>query len=114
MTAFDRLFDKAVNKLNLACTAQDKDEARRHFSERFDAVLRVADELPISALPEQVMAEMERRIEELQPAQIAEYIASGPLALQLQEVVRLIAVRAAEQRVLEHIIGRADDTYGGN
>lgn len=114
MKAFDRLFDRAVDKLNLPCSPQDKDEARRHFSERFAAVLRVADELPMTALPDQVMTEMEKRIEELQPAQIAEYIASGPLAVQLQEVVRLIAVRAAEQRVLEHIIGQADDTYGGN
>jgi len=57
---------------------------------------------------------MEAAIDELSPAYIAAHLATGPLALHVQEFIRSIAVRAAEQRVLEHLANRADDTYGGN
>ena len=35
-------------------------------------------------------------------------------AFALQKTMRAIAVRAAEQRLLEHFVSQADDTYGGN
>ena len=41
-------------------------------------------------------------------------IASVPLAQQTQEMLRAIAFRQAEQRLLEHFALQADTRYGGN
>ncbi len=48
------------------------------------------------------------------PAAIAAHLASGPLVLHLQEVMRQITLRAAEQRLLERLVTQADERYGGN
>jgi hypothetical protein len=32
----------------------------------------------------------------------------------VQKVLRRLAARAAEQRLLEQLVAHADDTYGGN
>jgi hypothetical protein len=57
---------------------------------------------------------MEAAIDELPPAYVAAHLATGPLALHVQEFMRSLAVRAAEERLLEHLADRADDSYGGN
>lgn len=114
LRAFDRLFDKAAAKLSLQCTAEEKEEAKRNFAERFSAVLDLAGQMMVSEIPDDVMLAMEESIDGLSPAQVVGYLATIPLAHKTQEMVRAIAYRAAEQRLLEHFISQADDTYGGN
>jgi len=112
--AFDRLFDKAAAKLRIECTDDEKEEAKRHFAERFSAALDVAGEVSMPEIPEDVMRGMEEAIDHLSPAQVVGYLAAIPLAHQAQEMLRTIAYRAAEQRLLEHLVSQADDRYGGN
>ena len=114
LTAFDRLFDRATEKLSLECTAEERAEAKRFFTERYDDALQVLDQAQFPAIDEPVMANMEAAIDKLSPAYIAAHLATGPLALHVQEFMRSLAVRAAEQRVLEHLASRAEDAYGGN
>jgi hypothetical protein len=57
---------------------------------------------------------MEDAIAQLSPAELAGVIASVPLAQQTQEMLRAIAFREAEQRLLEHLAQQADTRYGGN
>lgn len=114
LTAFDRLFDRAADKLRLEYTAEERAEARRFFTERYDEALQILDQAEFPAIDEPVMANMEAAIDTLSPAYIAAHLATGPLALHVQEFMRTLAVRAAEQRVLEHLAGRAEDAYGGN
>ena len=113
LTAFDRLFQRAADKLNFSCTPEEQDEAKQRFIERYDEVLRVIDqgELPLG---ESAVTRMEAAIDELSPAAVAGHLATGPLVLHLQETMQQIALRAAEQRLLEQLAGRADDRYGGN
>ena len=112
--AFDRLFDRAADKLHLECTAEERAEAKRFFTERYDEALEVLDQAEFPAIDEPVMARMEEAIDRLSPAYVAAHLATGPLALHVQEFMRTLAVRAAEQRVLEHLANRADETFGGN
>lgn len=114
LRAFDRLFDKAAAKLRIECNDGEKEEAKRLFAERFSTALEVAGELSMPEIPEEVMRGMEDAIEHLSPAQVVGYLAAIPLAHQAQEMLRAIAFRAAEQRLLEHLVSQADDRYGGN
>lgn len=114
LLAFDRLFDKAAAKLRIDCTDGEKEEAKRQFAQRFSAALEVAGEVTVPEIPEEVMQGMENAIDHLSPAQVVGYLAAIPLAHQTQEMLRAIAYHAAEQRLLEHLIDQADDTYGGN
>lgn len=114
LNAFDRLFDRAASKLSIECTPEDRAEAKRFFTERYDDALRLLDEAEFPDIPAPAMERMEAAIDGLSPAYLAAHLATGPLALHVQEVMRRLAVRAAEQRVLEHLASRADDTYGGN
>ena len=57
---------------------------------------------------------MEESIDKLSGAELAALLASVPLVTQAQEMLRLLAYRAAEQRLLEHYIRSADDRYGGS
>jgi hypothetical protein len=114
LLAFDRLFDKAAAKLRLECSDGGKEEAKRHFEERFSSALDIAGQILVPEIPEDVMRSMEDAIEHLSPAQVVGYLAAIPLAHQTQEMLRTIAYRAAEQRLLEHLISQADDKYGGN
>ncbi|HSP96202.1 MAG TPA: hypothetical protein VL049_03005 [Candidatus Dormibacteraeota bacterium] len=114
LTAFDRLFDRAADKLHLECTAEERAEAKRFFTERYDDALRILDQAEFPAIDEPVMARLEAAIDRLSLAYIAGHLATGPLALHVQEFVRTLAVRAAEQRVLEHLANRADESFGGN
>ena len=114
LQAFDRLFDKAASKLRIECSDGEKEEAKRHFAERFAAALDIAGAVSVPEIPEEVMQGMEQAIDHLSPAQVVGYLASIPLVHQTQEMMRAIAYRAAEQRLLDHWIDQADDTYGGN
>ena len=114
LSAFDRLFDAAARKLNVACTPEERAEAKEQFASRFDAALEVAKRAQVTALPEEALAEMEAAIEQLSPAELAGLIASIPLAQQTQEMLRALAFRQAEQRLLEHLTRQADTRYGGN
>jgi hypothetical protein len=114
LRAFDRLFDTAAVKLRLEYSDGEKKEAKQHFAERFSAALDIAGQVMVPGIPEDVMRSMEEAIERLSPAQVIGYLAAIPLAQQTQEMVRAIAYRAAEQRLLEHLIDQADDKYGGN
>jgi hypothetical protein len=112
--AFDRLFDKAAAKLRLVCDDDEKREAKRDFAERFSTVLDMAERLNLGEIPDDVMRAMEEAIDHLSPAQVVGYLAALPLMHQAQEVMRTLAYRAAEQRLIEHLAGQADDRFGGN
>ena len=114
MQAFDRLFDAAAKKLNVECTSDERAEAKEQFAVRFDAALKVAEKVEVPELPGGVIDAMETAIADLSPAQLAGVIASVPLAQQTQEMMRAIAFRQAEQKLLEHFALQADERYGGN
>jgi hypothetical protein len=114
LAAFDRLFDAAAKKLNLACTPEERAEAKEQFAARFEGPLDVAKRVNVDGLPESVVEAMEGAIQQLSPAEVAGVIASVPLAQQTQEMLRAIAYRQAEQRLLEHLAKQADTRYGGN
>jgi hypothetical protein len=114
LNAFDHLFDCAAAKLHVECTPNEKADAKRHFTERFSGALEMAGQVRVEEIPSEVVATMEHAIDQLSPAQVVGYLAAIPLAQQAQEMLRTIAYRAAEQRLVEHLANRADDTYGGN
>jgi len=114
LQAFDRLFDAAAKKLNVVCTPDERAEAKEQFANRFEHALALAQKVEIGELPGGVLDAMEAAIADLSPAELAGVIASVPLAQQTQEMLRSIAFRQAEQRLLEHFALQADDRYGGN
>jgi hypothetical protein len=114
LQAFDRLFDAAAQKLNVVCTAEERAEAKEQFANRFEAALQLAEKVQVPEVPSGVIEAMETAIAQLSPAELAGVIASVPLAQQTQEMLRAIAFRQAEQRLLEHFALQADDRYGGN
>jgi hypothetical protein len=114
LKAFERLFEKAADRLNIECTSDEKVEAKRYFEERFQDALEIADSVRLPAFPETVIDRLEAKIDELSPAHIAAYLAALPLALQIQDALRALAMQAAERRLIEHLVSQADDRYGGN
>lgn len=112
--AFDRLFDAAARKLNATFTAEERDEAKEQFRRRFESALEMTKRVEIPELPEPVLADMEGAIAQLSPAELAGVIASIPLAQQTQEMLRSLAFRQAEQKLLEHFALQSDDRYGGH
>jgi hypothetical protein len=114
LAAFDRLFDRAASKLNFESTAEEREAARNNFASRFDDTLGGVENIDLPAVNEAALARMETAIDEISPAYMATYLATAPLAMYLQETLRRIAVRAAEQRVIEHLVSQADTLYGGN
>jgi hypothetical protein len=114
LQAFDRLFDAASRKLNVVCSSEERADAKEQFATRFDAALKIADKVDVAELPAGIIEAMEKAIAELSPAELAGAIASVPLAQQTQDMLRAIAFRQAEQRLLEHFALQADDRYGGN
>ena len=114
LRAFDRLFDRAAAKLRLEYDEHDKAEAKELFTQRFQTALESANQINVDAIPEEAIQAMEKAIDGLSPAQVAGHLASIPLAHQAQQLMQLIAHQAAEQRLIEHLINQADDTYGGN
>ena len=114
LSAFDRLFDRALDKLDFECSGEDKEKARQRFVERYDEALQVFDELGDFEVGEAAIEDMEAAIDGLSPAELAGYLAAVPLSMKMQESMRAIALRAAETRLLEHLVSQADDSYGGN
>src|SRR5213593_987105 len=114
LQAFDRLFDAASKKLSVVCTPEERAEAKEQFASRFDAALKLAEKVEVPEVPNGVLEAMETAIAQLSPAELAGVIASVPLAQQTQEMLRAIAFRQAEQRLLEHFALQADERYGGN
>jgi hypothetical protein len=111
---FDRLFEKAMMKLNLDCSEEERQEARESFMLRFREAIDIIQDAGGGRVSSDALREMEAAIDDLSPAQIAGYLAVGPLAVHLHKLMRSIAVKAAEQRLLEQLISQADDRYGGN
>lgn len=114
LQAFDRLFDKAAQKLAVECSDAEKAEAKQRFEERFSMLLEALKKLDLPELPDAAVASMEEAIEKLSPADVVGLLATVPLVPQAQEMMRLLAYRAAEQRILEHYVNTASDKYGGN
>jgi len=114
LQAFDRLFDVAAKKLNVACTPEEREDAKADFARRFEAALEVAGRIEVNEVPSNVLAEMEQAIDRLSPAELAGVIASVPLAQQTHDMLRAVAFRQAEQKLLEHFAMQADTKYGGN
>ncbi len=114
LQAFDRLFDRAAKKLHVECSADEKEAAKKQFEERFAAVLEAVDRVKIDGVPDEVLSNMEGAIDRISPTEVVGLLASIPLAHQGHEMMRQVAYRAAEQRLLEHLIQQADDRYGGN
>jgi hypothetical protein len=114
LAAFDRLFDRAAGKLNFESTAEERETARKNFASRYDEALGGVVNVDLPAVNEAALARMETAIDEISPAYMATYLATAPLSMYLQETLRQIAVRAAEQRVIEHLASQADTQYGGN
>ena len=78
-------------------------------------VARASEPPPHAAeIPEEIVKEMEKAVDGLTPAEIVGMLASIPLAQQTHELLRAIAFRAAEQRLLEHVVSHAEYPYGGN
>ena len=111
--AFDRLFDKAAKKLAVECSEEEKAEAKQRFEERFSMLLEALKNLELPELPDAAVAGMEEAIDKLSPADVVALLATVPLVPQAQEMMRLLAYRAAEQRLLEHYVSTASDKYGG-
>jgi hypothetical protein len=114
LAAFDRLFDAAAAKLNITCTPEERAEAKEQFARRFEHALEQTKRIEIPKIPDEVLAEMEEGIRQLPPAQLAGLLASIPLGHQTQEMLRALAFRQAERRLLEQLALQADTTYGGN
>jgi hypothetical protein len=114
LAAFDRLFEAAAAKLDFHPTPEERAEAKQQFAERFAQGLEVASRFDMPALPAETVAEMEAAIAALSTAQLVGVIAAIPLAQQAQEMLRTLAVRQAEHRLLENFAMQADTRYGGN
>ena len=114
LQAFDRLFDRAAKKLRVECSTEEKEAAKKQFEERFAALLQGLERVNVQEVPNEVIADMEGAIDRISPTEVVGLLASIPLAHQGHEMMRSIAYRAAEQRLLDHLIGQADDRYGGN
>ncbi|MEO8601198.1 MAG: hypothetical protein ABI629_01340 [bacterium] len=114
LSAFDRLFDRAATKLNLTCSDDERAEAKKYFTDRYADALELLDKADFPPIAQPSMTRMEQAIDGLSPAFVAAHLASGPLALHVQEFMRQIALRAAEQRLVEHMTRQADNVYGGN
>jgi hypothetical protein len=114
LATFDRLFEKAARKLRVTCTEEERTEAKQQFEQRFQATLDIVERVEVPELPEEAIREMEAAVERLSPAEIVGLLASVPLVQQTHEMLRAIAFRAAEQRLLEHVVAQADTRYGGN
>jgi hypothetical protein len=114
LAAFDELFEAAVNKLDASCSDDERSEARDQFTSRFAGVLDVVQRLDVPEVPREAMDAMKSAIDELSPAQLAGMVASIPLAQQTQDMLRAVAVRQAQQKMLESLALQADTRWGGN
>ena len=114
LAAFDELYDSAAAKLNVPSTPEERAEARARFAERFDKALELAGTVEMREIPRPVLDQMKEAISKLSMSELAGVVASMPLAQQTREMLRAIAMRQAEQRLLEQLALEADTRYGGN
>jgi hypothetical protein len=103
-----------VKRSSLPSIDSERATAKQQFERRFEAALEIVHKVEVSEVPEQIIREMEEAIERLSPADLVGLLASVPLAQQTHEMLRAIAVRTVEQRLLEHVASQADTKYGGN
>lgn len=114
LAAFDQLFDAAAARLEYAYTPEERVAATESFRARFAPALELTSHLELPALPEEAIAAMRQQIADLSPADIAGVLATIPLAQATQDMLRLLSVKQAEQRMLEHFASQAETRYGGN
>lgn len=114
LQAFDRLFDAAAAKLNVQCTPEERADAKAQFVQRFGQALDMTAAIDVPGIPAEVLTQMEAGITDMSQSELAGLIASIPLAQQTQDMLRVLALRQAEQKLLEHYASRADTRWGGN
>jgi hypothetical protein len=114
LDAFDQLFEAAMSRLNVAGTPEDRAEARARFAERMRPALDAADAAQKLELPSTVVDDMRQAIERLTPAEVAELVATIPLAQRTQAMLQALALEQAHERLLEHITSQASSKYGGH
>ncbi len=112
--AFDRLFNAAAHKLDVAVTPEVRAEAKEQFAERFAGVLDLTERFESPPLPAEVVEEMEAQVKRISATELAGVVAALPLAQQAQEMLRAVAFQHAQQKMLEHLAMQADTRYGGN
>jgi hypothetical protein len=112
--AFDRLFERASDRFKLDSSKAERDEARKRFVDSYERAFEMIDEAGGGVISELDMHRMVESIENLSAANVAAYLAAGPLAVHVRESVQRIVNHRAEQRMIENWIDQADDTYGGN
>jgi hypothetical protein len=83
--------------------ARGAEDAKEQFARRFEGALDLASHVTTGPLPTATLDQMVAAIEGLSAADLAGAIASVPLAQQTQEMLRTIAFREAEKRLLEHL-----------
>lgn len=114
LDAFDRLFNVAATKLDVDVTPEVQNEAKERFAERFSAVLELTGRFESPPLPVEVLDAMEAQVKQISPVELAGVVASIPLAQQAQEMLRVVAIQHAQQKMLEHLAMQADTRYGGS
>jgi hypothetical protein len=114
LDAFDRLFEAAMSRLNVASTPEERAEARARFAERMRPALDAVDAAQKLELPPTAIDDMRQAIERLTPAEVAELVATIPLAQRTQAMLQTLALEQAHDRLLEHLTSQASSKYGGH
>lgn len=114
LDAFDRLFEAALSRLNVTSTSEERAEARARFAERMGPALDAVEAAKKAELPAAVVDEMRQAIERLTPTEVAELVATIPLAQRTQAMLQALALEQAHERLLEHLTAKASSPYGGH
>jgi hypothetical protein len=114
LDAFDQLFEAAMGRLKVVSTPEERAEARERFAERMRPALDAVDAAQKLELPSTAIADMRQAIERLTPAEVAELVATIPLAQRTQAMLQTLALEQAHDRLLEHITAQATSKYGGH
>jgi len=114
LDAFDQLFEAAMSRLNVVSTPEERVEARERFAERMRTALDAVDAAQKLELPSTAIDDMRQAIERLTPAEVAELVATIPLAQRTQAMLQTLALEQAHDRLLEHITAQATSKYGGH
>ncbi len=56
LQAFDRLFDRAAKKLNVECSVEEKEQAKKQFENRFAALLESLQQVNVANVPDEVLS----------------------------------------------------------
>lgn len=114
LRAFDRLFERAATRLHLEFSEEERHAARLDFAERSESALEFIERIELPEVPEEVVRHMESSLDRLSLVQIVSHLASLPLAEQAQQLGRTVALQAARQQMLDQLIEKADERYGGH